>query len=262
MFWFVEAPLLKPGAIVFATHPVRTGSHGKLPIVAMQRFGAGKAMFHATDETWRWRFRTGDLYFGRYWVQTMRYLSRSKLLGKDRAAELTVDRKLYKTGDNVEFRVRFLDEKLTPPAADGVTVIVERPGDAQRKVTLTRIPESPSVFEGQLSQVAEGTYHAFIATPAFTEAPPAQDFKVESPARETRVLKTDVVEMTRAAAITQGKTYTLANVARLPDDLPPGLPVPLDTGDPIRLWNHWLALTLFVALLTTEWLLRKRYRLV
>lgn len=261
-FWFVEAPQLKPGAIALAVHPLRTGSNGKLPIVVMQRFGAGKVLFHASDETWRWRFRTGDLYFGRYWVQALRYLSRSKLIGKDRGAELTVDRKLYKTGDNVELRVRFLDEKLAPPSADGVTVIIERVGDVQRSVTLSRIPESPTVFEGQLTQVAEGTYHLWVATPSFAEAPPAQDFKVESPARETRVLKTDTAEMARAASLTQGKTYTLADATRLPDDLPRGLPVPLDTDEPIRLWNHWLALVLFTTLLGGEWLLRKRLRLI
>lgn len=261
-FWYVETPITKPGATVFATHSLRTGSQGKLPIITMQRFGAGKVIFHASDETWRWRFRTGDLYFGRYWVQVIRYLSRSKLLGKDRTAELTVDRKDYKTGDTVEIRVRFVDEKLAPTANDGVTVIVERQGDVQRKVTLTRVPEAPAVFEGQLTQAAEGSYHAWVATPSFAEAPPAQNFKVESPARETRVLRTDVAEMSRAALLTQGKSYTLSEAPQLTADIPPGLPVPLDTDDPIRLWNHWLAVVLFAGLLCTEWLLRKRLRLV
>src|SRR5206468_2129225 len=122
-FWMAETPSLKPGAIVFASHPLRTGSHGKLPVIVMQRFGSGKVTYHASDETWRWRFRTGDLYFGRYWVQVIRYLSRSKLLGKDRAAELTMDRKVYKTGETVEIRLRFLDEKLAPIAADGASVV-------------------------------------------------------------------------------------------------------------------------------------------
>ena len=30
-----------------------------------------------------WRWRVGDVFFARYWVQAIRYLSRSKLLGKD-----------------------------------------------------------------------------------------------------------------------------------------------------------------------------------
>lgn len=262
MFWFVQASELKPGAVAFATHPLLTGTSGKLPIISMQRFGAGKVIFHGSDETWRWRFRTGDLYFGRYWVQCIRYLSRSKLLGKDRAADLSVDRKIYKTGDTVQIRVRFLEEKLAPAANDGVTVVVERPGDLQRRVTLMRLPEAPAIFEGQLAQVAEGTYHAWIASPAFSEAPPSQDFKVESPARETRILRTDVAEMSRAAELTLGKAYELSDARRMAADIPPGLPVPLDTDKPISLWNHWLALVLFASLLSAEWILRKRLRLL
>jgi hypothetical protein len=258
----VEAPELKRGATAFATHPVRTGGRGKLPVIAMQRFGAGKVVFHASDETWRWRFRTGDLYFGRYWVQVIRYLSRSKLVGKDRTAELTVDRTVYKTGDNVAIRVRFVDERLAPQANDGVAVVVERSGDAQRKVTLKRVPEAPAVFEGQLPQVAEGSYHAWVAVPSFAEAPPSQDFKVESPARETRVLRTDVAELTRASELTQGKAYSLADAQQIPAEIPPGLPVPLNTDQPIGLWNHWLAFVLFTCLISAEWILRKRLRLV
>lgn len=261
-FWMVETPELKRGATVFATHPARGGTRGKLPVISMQRFGGGKVIFHATDETWRWRFRTGDLYFGRYWVQVIRYLSRSKLVGKDRTAELTVDRSVYKAGDNVAIRVRFVDERLAPTANDGVTVVVERSGDAQRKVVLKRLAEAPAVFEGQLSQIAEGAYHAWVAVPSFAEAPPAQDFKVESPARESRVLRTDLAELTRAAEITQGKSYSLADAAQITAEIPPGMPVPLNTDQPIGLWNHWFALVLFAGLLSLEWILRKRLRLI
>ncbi len=81
----------------------------------MHYVGSGKVIFHATDETWRWRFRVGDVFFARYWVQTIRYLSRSKLLGKDRSAELTVDRREYRRGEPVRVRVRFLDDRQAPP---------------------------------------------------------------------------------------------------------------------------------------------------
>jgi uncharacterized membrane protein len=262
LFWLLEAPQYKEGAIVFATHPSRTGSGGKLPVILMQRFGGGKVLFHATDDTWRWRFRVGDQYYGRYWIQAIRYLCRSRLIGKDRTAELSVDRSVYQRGDPVYLRLRFLDERLVPASDEGVTVVVERQGDAQRRVKLTRLPQAPAVFEGQLSQIPEGSYHAWVATPAFSAAPPAKDFRVESPLRETQTLRLDRAELSRTAERTQGKYYTFADADRLLVDLPPGHPVPLKTDDPIRLWNHWLALVLFTSLLSTEWILRKRLRLI
>jgi hypothetical protein len=261
-FWLAETTALKPGAIAFATHPTKLAARGKVPVIAMQRFGAGKVIFQATDETWRWRFRTGDTYYGRYWVQAIRYLSRSKLLGTDATAELTVDRKIYRVGDQVNLRVRFIDEKQTPAADDGVTVIVERSGSRQIKATLSRVVESPTVFEGQLAQIAEGKYHAWVATPGFAQSPPADDFEVRPSERESRVLRADVPEMVQAAQTTHGKTYTIATAHRIAAEIPPGLPIAMEARPPITLWNHWLALSLFAALLCGEWILRKRKRLV
>ena len=261
-FWMVEARGIKPGAMVYATHPQHMATRGKVPIIVTQRFGNGKVMFHATDELWRWRFRTGDSFYGRYWVHVIRYLSRSRLLGKDAGAELTVDHKVYRTGENVTFRVRFVDEKLAPTATDGVTVVVERSGGAQKKVVLTRIPEASLVFEGQLPQAAEGKYHAWVAAPSFTRAPPAEDFEVRPSERETRVLRTDLGELSHAAQITGGKMYTVQGAERLADDIPAGLPVAIDTNMDIKLWKHWLTLALFAAFLCAEWILRKRWRLL
>jgi hypothetical protein len=261
-FWMVEAHDIKPGAMVYAVHPTRTATRGKVPVIVTQRFGNGKVMFHATDELWRWRFRTGDAFYGRYWVHVIRFLSRSKLLGKDAGAELSVDHKIYRTGENVTFRVRFVDENLAPSAAEGVSVVVERSGGAQKRVVLTRIPEASLVFEGQLPQAAEGKYHAWVAAPSFARAPPAEDFEVRPSERETRILRTDLGELSNAARVTGGKMYAVQAAERLADDVPAGLPVPIDTNMDIKLWKHWLTLSLFAAIVCAEWILRKRWRLL
>ena len=96
--------------------PRSAGSDGKLPIVLYQFVGAGKTMFNAVDDTWRWRFRVGDRYFGRYWIQTIRFLARSKLLGQ-KQAEVPTDRRRYQRNQPVQVRVRFPNPGLAPPAA-------------------------------------------------------------------------------------------------------------------------------------------------
>lgn len=262
IFWLLEAADLKPGAKAFATHPVKTNGNNKYPVIVMQRYGSGKVMFHATDETWRWRYRVGDLYYGRYWVQTLRYLCRSRLLGKDRAAELTLDRSVYQKGEPIYVRVRFLDDRQTPVNDDGVTVVLERPGDPQRKLKLTRLPQAPSTFEGQFNQAPEGSYHAVVETPAFAGAPPSKDFRVESPLKETQALRLDVAELTQAAEQTNARYFPITTAEDLPAALPPGEPVPLKTDNPKPLWNHYLILMLFTTLLSAEWMLRKRLRLL
>ena len=261
LFWLVEIPKVKPGVRVFAEHPLKSGTSGRLPVISMQQVGGGKVLFHATDETWRWRFRTGDLHYGRYWIQAVRYLSRGRLIGKDRTAELSVDQLVYQRGQPVTVRVRFIDEKFLPTDTSGVTVVLDRKGEGRQSVKLTRLREAPTLFEAQLPRLAEGTYHASITQPAFKEAPPVTDFRVEAPQRELQRRGMDKSDLQLAAKQSHGRFYTLEDVDQLPSEIPRGIPVPLQTEDPIPLWNRWEILSLLATLLTGEWLLRKRWRL-
>ena len=258
--WMVELMKLKPGARVFAEHPTKNGSNtsARLPVILMQQASAGKVLYHATDETWRWRFRVGDVYFGRYWIQAIRCLSRSRLIGKDRTAELTVDQLVYQRGQPVTLRVKFVDEKFLPANPDGVSVIVEQKGEGRQTVNLTRLRDLPTAFEGQLTRLSEGSFHGWVSQPAFNEAPPSVDFRVEVPQREMLRRGLDKADLKLAATVSHGRLYTLEDVDRLPSEIPRGTPVPLETDEPIPLWNRWEFLTLITLLLTVEWLLRKQ----
>lgn len=257
-YWLYPAARLRPAARVLAEHPSKLLEDGRhLPVFALQYVGAGKVLFHASDETWRWRFRVGDIYFARYWVQTLRYLSRSKLLGKDRLAELTVDRREYQRGESARLRVRFLDDRRAPADDRGVSLVVEHRGRKQN-LPLTRSSANRGVFEGALPQLADGEYHAWLAAPALEGNPPAADFLVVAPPGEFASTAMDVAELERAALETKGKFYRAVNLEDLVNDLPHGRQVPIDALPPLILWNQWPLLLLFLTLLISEWLLRKR----
>ena len=259
LYWFCEATSLRPAARVLAEHPTRVMPDGRrAPLIMLEYVGAGKVLFHAMDETWRWRYQVGDLYFARYWIQSIRYLSRSKLLGKDRSAELSVDRRSYRRGEPVRLRVRFVDERLAPPADDGVAVMIERDGQERRSITLHRDTASQGVFEGLLPQSPEGRFHAWLVAPALEGRAPAVDFQVVAPPGEFERVEMDRAELERAADATRGRLYTLANVRELAATLPTGSQVPIDTLPPIALWNRWPVLVVLLVLLCGEWLLRKR----
>ena len=105
LYWLVDLPPLKPGTRVLAEHPTRIGPDGRhLPVICLQYVGAGKVLFHATDETWRWRYRTGDAYFARYWIQTIRSLCRAKLTDAGHPVVLATDRREYAQGESVPLR--------------------------------------------------------------------------------------------------------------------------------------------------------------
>jgi hypothetical protein len=265
LYWLLEVPAgeLKPGVRVLAEHPTRLGPDGRrLPVFCFQYVGAGRVLFHATDETWRWRYRVGDLYFARYWIQTIRYLCRSKLADAGRSAVLTTDRRQYPQGDSVELRVRFADERLAPAADDGVTVVVEQSGRKTQRVTLRRAAGGRGVFEGTLDRPAVGTYHVRIAVPTLEGQAPAADFTVLPPPGEFARVRMDTAEMRRAAEISGGRFYTFDAADRLLDHLPPGRQVPIESLPPRPLWNRWPVVALLLSLLIAEWILRKRRGMV
>jgi hypothetical protein len=162
----------------------------------------------------------------------------------------------------VRIRAQFLDGRLVPAEREGVTVMVERRGDPQKKIELTRVPQAPTVFEGIMNAAAEGAYHAWVATPSFKERPPSVDFRVEAPQRELQTRSLDVVDLRRAAEMSHGMYYSLADAAALPGDLPRGEAIPLEAREPIPIWNRPELLLLFAGLLLCEWVLRKRLRLI
>lgn len=258
MYWLLETPDLRPGARVLVEHPTRTGNDGQnLPVVSLQYVGAGKVIFHATDETHRWRFRVGDKYFGRYWVQTIRYLSRSKLLGQSRAAELTSDREEYRRGEAVRLRVRFFDDRLAPPQDDGVSVMLEREGSKRRSVKLSRDAGGRGIFEGSLTNLPDGQYRVWVAAPTLEGQPPSRAFSIVAPPGEQARLEMDSTDLKQAAKISLGRFYTISDVDRLARELPRGRQVRIESLPPVPIWNWWPFALAFVALIVSEWLLRK-----
>lgn len=262
LHWLFGNAPAKPGARVFAVWRRGSGPSNDVPVVAMQSVGAGKVLFNATDELWRWRFRAGDHYFGPFWSRAIRYLSRSRLLGHDRSAELTSDRVVYTQGESPTLRVRFFDERFVPAATERVVVTLERRNGERRSVSLAKSAGQSTVFEGQAALLPLGTYHAWITDPSFREAPPATDFRVETGSEELLRRNLDRREMEQAAALSRGVFCTLEDAADLPSRIPPGHPVALSSRERVPLWNRWEILLLFAGLLTAEWILRKRARLV
>ena len=152
LYWLLEAREVKPGTRVVAQCGGRTAADGSpLPVIAMQYVGAGRVWMQLTDETWRWRRRAGDLYFGRYWIQTLRYLARGKLRRGGAGAELTIEQHEVPVGEPVRLRLTFADARLAPAEDDGVSVVVEHPGEASRRVKLHGWPATAACSRRRLA---------------------------------------------------------------------------------------------------------------
>jgi hypothetical protein len=211
MFWWSEGYRPKPLADVLAVHPrvhsEGQGSRGqdqRHALVVQQYLGGARSMFFGFDESWRWRFREDELRFNQFWMQTVRYLARSKLT----RTELHLDRQSkYQIGEPIKVTVRFPDSSALqgePSRVSGrvvgrdegqrargetdaagsplegsskVVVTVEhRPfiddkGKVEEKETeiqtlqLARVEGSWATYEGTLTKTREGEYRFWLSNP-------------------------------------------------------------------------------------------------
>ena len=262
LYWLLEVDALKMGTRTLAEHPTRTDTSDQaFPVVTLSYAGAGKVLFHCTDDSWRWRIGRGDEFFGRYWQQSIRYLSRFKL-GEGRDVELTSDRETYDRGETVRLRSRFFDDRIAPSEDTGVVVELEHAGSRRQQVVLNRDATQRGSFSGDVGGLRTGKYHAWISEPSFDAAAPAVDFEIVAPDTELTRLQIDTAEMEKAAERSNGEYYTYLSAQTLLNRLPIGKQVRIETLAAEPLWNTWPVALLFVALLVTEWLLRRQFGMV
>ncbi|GIW86777.1 MAG: hypothetical protein KatS3mg108_1101 [Isosphaeraceae bacterium] len=299
--WYFEAPRIQPAAVVLAEHPTQPGANGKLPLIVTHNVGAGRVLFSAVDDTWRWRFRVGDRYFGRYWVQALRYLAAGRRAGS-RQAEVVADRRRYLRGQPIRLSVRFLNPALVRDQ-NLVQAELRREGLPPRTLSLRLLPgssESPT-FETTLTDLPQGRYSLRLVPPPVLDGePPSISFQVDPPAGEFVRLELNREELIAAARISQGHYFRWDETAKpvadlaqpsprtepasppaavvLDDDsgppassppplrslnelLPAPQLVPLDADPPIPLWNSWPLFLTFLSLIAIEWIVRKRLRM-
>jgi hypothetical protein len=292
MYWYADGYHVKPAAEVLAVHPQVKGERAPgreavegLPLVVQQFVGSGRCLFFGFCETWRWRFREDELHFNQFWIQTVRYLARSRL-GR---VELRVDRQVpYRRGEPVKVTVRFPDDAQPPGPGTKVEVVIERrpprqPGqgeDQARKVApieVQTVQLAPAgggssedgadrvsrVFEALLTRTPEGEYQATLASPTVPGVKPRVEYRVLAPPGEMDLLRMNEPDLERAAQESHGRFYTLADAGGLVDELPAGTRVTLNaSGPPLVLWNEFPVFALALFFLTAEWVLRKRKHLL
>jgi hypothetical protein len=251
---------LKPGAQVLARGEA-TEAGDSPPILVAQFAGAGRTAIQTSDETYRWTSYLGsDLYYQRYWGQLLRWLSRGKLSGGAEESELVVDPKQPKLGQDVRFRVRLGATSDLEHTGETVEVALESEEDSQR-IELRRTAPGQPTFEQATNQLRPGQYRAILRDPVEAD-PPTANFVVTAPPGEQANLQSDWDAMQQLATTSRGKYYRDSDAEQLFDNLPLGKKTRLGSLPPKPLWNSWWIALLFVVLITCEWLLRRRARML
>ena len=258
-FWFPVAGL-KPVATSLAGHPspeFRVGGED-MPVIAIQKIGAGRVLFVGTDETYRWRSIFEDAY-NRFWVNGVRHLFEGRLqAGNSRLRLLSSDDKL-ELGDAVELVAEVKDRAMQPLIADSYAVTVEREGETSEPVDLAPVEASPGTYSLRYRPTQLGTYRVRPAEQGGKSVEIA--FQV-APSQIESQGPMDRAELAAVAGANGGVLFdSPAELMAALDDIPSRSAT--DTfRTPHALWDGWPTIILVLTLLSMEWILRKRFNLL
>jgi hypothetical protein len=268
MMWYAPVKEVKPGAVVWAyanlgqtAEAPGTPEAYKRPVVVSQSYGMGRVFYMGTDGTWRWRYKVEDKYFHQFWGQVILWATSGKLPVGTEHVKLGTDKFEYLDGEDIVVRARVLSEKMLPVADAMVTATLLRKGDdaVVAKSTLDCLPESGGHYEGKFLTVPAGSYAVKLTIPGREQelAGLVTELEVkEAPTRELVELSADAAMMEELAARSGGRSFSLDDFGRLSGSLRPMKWSHVTTSE-VRLWNHWLLLILFCAMVTVEWGIRK-----
>ncbi len=288
LFWRHAIQGLKPGATVlayalpllapeFMRRPVPTAEELERrrqfekdhALIVTQPAGAGRVLFMAFDETWRFRYREGDLWHHKFWGQVQRWATADKLPFGSGGLRMGTDQWVYAPGAPVRVRVRAVQADFSPVAGLNIAVRCVRRGtgsssDKPLRKTLSPEPGVPGSYAATLGAFPEGRYELTLdprssrALSSLAGEPVTGEFAVQAGASAELInLAADRGLLQRMADLTGGG---VADPPRTRDVLDTLAAPTLERIERRHhnLWTSWMVWSIIVGLGTLEWATRKR----
>ncbi len=269
----IDPASLKPASEVLATFvPALTDRSDSSPAVITMRYGAGRILYVATDEIWRWRFGRGETLPERFWLPLVRLEGRESLARASRPAALEVSPRRAQTDQPISISVRLQDQSLVDSSPARIAARVRALDDprAQPATDLTLLPESAGSGKRALvrSYIASwtasepGRYRVDVTDAFLSQSGLSAEFEVATPDDELRHPETDHPLLARLVA--QGGTGSamlaadqLSRLEKLPrrDVRIAGTPN-IET-----LWDRPIMLAILLAIFFFEWAGRRLMKL-
>jgi hypothetical protein len=243
------------GAEVFME--VDTGTQ-KLAAAVMRPFGAGRVYYHAFDDSWRWRYEVADMYHVKFWNQLAGYIAEPPFAARDKYVQLDAGQFTYQAGQSADMRVRLRDADGKPVTDAAVATVLYR--DGQKVATITLNPDASGLYRGKTASLEPGSYEVAVESAMVPDGQlkARTQFKVvqrESAERSLLSMNEDLLRQVSVAGA--GEFFREEQCDELVKKLAPLSSGEVQETDTV-LWQSWWWFGAIVALLTVEWILRKR----
>lgn len=247
----------KPGATVLA---VTTAPGGVVyPVIAVQRYGGGRSMVFAGEASWRWRMMqpSTDRSYQYFWRQAARWLAGS---ARDPVAIDVPESS--EPGDSIEIEVDARDRAFQSVTDAKVEATLTIPGGEVRSLTPRHEAGAGGRFVATVRPDQAGLYRVRAEARRGAVALGDADrwFYVGGGDREFADPRLNEGFLRRVARASGGQYVRAAEASRVVTSLQSVVPQP---AEPERrdLWHQPWAFALVIALLSVEWILRRRWGL-
>lgn len=271
----LEPATLKPTAETLAlAAPVIAGGGGAIdsaaarPVVVSMRYGAGRVIYVATDEIWRYRFGRGEALPERFWIPLVRLLARDSLGRTGKPAVLEASPTITPVDQQVRVTVRLLDESLVQRKPPSITVRVVKdgaaPGSSVTEIELKPEASTPAgvgTFTGSWIASEPGTYRIDSQDPLLSAAELAAHVRVLLPDDEMRQPQADHAFLANLASETGGQVLEPSALRNLPTLLPNRQLRVSGTPQIETLWDKPIMWIVLMLLTSFEWIGRRLIKL-
>lgn len=234
------------------------------PTLVFRQVGAGAVLYLGTDELWRWRFQVADLYHQRLWVQLGAWIAAPPFQIDQKKLSVGTDRLRYSPGEASEIRVRVRNDKGDIITDAQPRAYLLHDGNEVATLQLEADPTHVGVYRAVTPPLKAGTYEIAVAE---SPSAPRSDARLSLHVSDTGNPEWATLTMNRPLLETmaQNSGGRFLREEQAATDLP-NLLQTLDRKQVITketiLWSSWWWFGAAILLLTVEWLMRKRLKLV
>lgn len=254
-YWYYTGIIrLKPTAVSLVEHATAQNEYGRIPLMALHRYGRGQVLFMGFNSVWRWRYKIGNKYTNRFWGQTIQFMGLPHLLGNLKRVQFETQGRDFIEGEQIPVTVRVQTPEFQPIRDQQVTLVASNKDTGEEsRFTFHIEGDKVGVFDGNLS-LKKGTWHIVVEgydqeeTLVLDIRPPRYEY--EKPAMQKNVLQT-------VADLSGGTYIDLGEIATLPEKIGKVSKLSRSKAD-LTLWDTWLSLLLITICTAAEWVLRKR----
>jgi len=267
-YWANPVARLKPQSVSL----LERADADKTTLMAIHRYYEGAVFYCGLDSLWLWRYPNESYDYDRFWTNIIRYLGETRLRGSQQQVALNTDRNSYSPGEDVQLRLRVLDPALMAQL-EGQTIYasVTSPQKDVQMVPLKADSSGEMLYVGSYRARRLGSM-VVRAKQAAPDASSAQKplfdvehaFAVKMQSLENRDTSADMEAMKALSKQTGGRYYDYHNMSSVADlaDVIPKDPQVLTQQLTLEIWDGSVFLSLFLALIGTEWALRKLWGLL